>query len=125
MMHIDLDAAIEAVEKAVLAKGEDYVYDRPEGRHWCVYVHEGQPSCIVGHALTYLGVPLDALAKADGATGGRWFEPVSEELAMDGIAYFTHEATGFLAYAQQRQDDGYPWGEAFRDARYLAFRVRG
>ena len=61
---IDRDEAIALLERAVNEKGADYVY--PDKIN-CLYADGNRPGCIVGHALSYVGVSVDQLARLDHA----------------------------------------------------------
>lgn len=92
---------IQALDNAVKARGEEYVY--PRGKYECVYVFDRgtnpRPGCIVGQAyyeLTGQLVPED-----------------DEFLTIDGTSIsseFTPDAIQVLTIAQDYQDDGEPWG---------------
>lgn len=110
MEALTYDRAVELAREVVADFGEDYVYPESEKRREtdgslpsCVYVHEGCPSCLVGHILHRHGVSLEDLSQHE--FRGAW--TVSTKLADAEFG-----ARFFLDVAQGRQDKGMPWGEA-------------
>lgn len=101
---LTLEQARELLHRAVAEKGADYVYTSRKNPQFaqCVYVENGQPSCIIGHVVNYLGVPLDAIKEGVGP---------DQVLSDAGI---TAESTTakLLHHAQLQQDQGIPWGQA-------------
>lgn len=89
--------------REVAAGRPDYVYERPEGGSYCLYVHGDQPGCIVGHVLNRLGVPLAELEKREGRGA---FVVAAEFLHTTGFA------REVLDVAQALQDRGRTWGES-------------
>lgn len=108
---ITASALAEAVVE-VANERPDHVYETAN-TDVCLYQVDGQPSCIVGHALARLGAPAELLRTLD-----------SEELTI-GSAFVDVEAlerddkdeAEFLHRVQNAQDIGVPWGEAVRRAR--------
>lgn len=105
------------IETAHPEKGE-YVYVHPANWGWCAYADLGKPSCILGHLLVQLGVPVEIMdASIEGApmTDGiilkHW-----DRLAQDYNLHFTPAAREFLYIIQAEQDDQVSWGEAFKAA---------
>lgn len=142
VIEIGKEQAIALLERAVQEKGAEYQYRPTEGEHGptCAYADKRNdvPSCIVGHALAYVGVPVDTLRILDNADNG-WgdrditYEPQVEghevpvdtsitELvdsgALEEIAgvRVTLEARNIFAIAQFRQDNRATWGIAVADA---------
>lgn len=112
-MFLDEAQAINLLEKAVGEKGADYVYPRMMTvgditvATQCDYFREDQPSCLVGHVLSYLGYD-----NADEAEGH------SASYAMEKLGIEFDDAAAFiLEQAQDAQDSGTPWGEAVENAR--------
>lgn len=100
---------LDLLRRAVEAKGPDYVYVEPEGDvAACLYVHDGQPSCIVGHVLNYCG--LLGLAEENKA-------PSNIRALRE---HFDSAALVVLDAAQEIQDNGEPWGEALACAEVTA-----
>lgn len=102
---------------------EDFVYFRvtDEGYGTCQYFADGQPSCIVGHVLAKVGIPVDDQVewnsnsiKGVAARSDRPF----------GDVVFTIKALDILSSAQYEQDSaGAPddevhnWGAALHSAK--------
>ena len=110
MEELTYDRAVELAREVVAEFGEDYVYPenqkRPETEGClpsCVYVHEGCPSCLVGHILHRHGVSLEDLSQNE--FRGAWF--VSGEWAGAD-----EKARTFLEGAQGSQDNGDTWAVA-------------
>jgi hypothetical protein len=142
IIEIGKEQAIALLERAVQEKGADYQYSPTEGQHGptCAYADKRNdvPSCIVGHALAYVGVPVDVLKLLDNADNGWgdtdiYYEPQVEghevpadtsisELADSGAleeiagVRLTREAENIFAIAQFRQDNRATWGIAVADA---------
>ena len=95
--------------KKVAAEQPDYVYSEEP----CQYQHDGKPSCIVGHALHRLGVPIEALEALDDAQEGGGV-PASGLPSYLPILVEEGSRSALIALgeAQEAQDDGIPWGEA-------------
>lgn len=116
MEALTLDRAVELAREVVAEFGEDYVYPESHKRlQWedepespsnpmsCVYVHEGKPSCIVGHILHRHGVEIEAMKNHEFDSAC----PVSGATTnAEGTARF------FLREMQEHQDKGKPWGES-------------
>lgn len=117
---LTVERALELLERAVVLKGAAYVY-RPETLHVdgageiyrdgdCVYVEDGEPSCIVGHVIAYAGGNL-----ADVEEGAL----PNSALSRAGVE-FTDNAYYVLRAAQNRQDAGGTWGSSLACARRAA-----
>lgn len=106
--------------------GESFVYTTPPDVDFCVYAHHvyGEdvsvgglvPGCMIGHMLSDNTVvtleELDAFRKLS-ASGIRSIAPY---LPFD----FTPRAMHFLKILQERQDNGWTWGEALTEATDMA-----
>jgi len=131
MIEITLDSAIEAVRAAVDEKGKYYIYAPVSSGatvrtpfNGCVYVHNGAPSCAVGHAMVNLGVPIHLFTEEDefgvglnvdtDACGLLAALARDGELSMPLDAEEADQIVTFLAAVQDKQDDGRPWGEALQ-----------
>lgn len=104
------DRAVELAREVVADFGEEYVYPENQKRREsesslpsCVYVHEGHPSCLVGHILHRHGVDLDVLGNHE--FRGAWF------LAGD-LAGADAKTRLFLDVVQSSQDGGTTWAQA-------------
>jgi hypothetical protein len=94
--------ALDDIHKQVEAAGAEYVYSRPGV--WCVYVHDGQPSCMIGRIAVDRGASLEALKLADD----------SDEEDVHGLLEnlgYVDDAISVWMVAQAEQDNGKPWGE--------------
>jgi hypothetical protein len=149
VIEIGREQAVALLERAVAEKGADYKYTpvpHPTRGSQCQYQFDGAPSCIVGHALTYVGVPVEALVKLDTAEGwwndefennnpvededdedrGWYVEATDIESLTDSGALtaatnvvLTREAERIFLQAQTKQDNNTPWGEAVEAAKAL------
>ena len=102
----------------------DYVYEPPEGFGGaCVYVHNGEPSCIIGHALARFGVPLDDVELLDYMPNYDGDLPEEKDSAFVGDAHFSNTLTKRGVYldvsalniaeaVQALQDSFTSWGAA-------------
>lgn len=100
------DEQVMTTLRAVVAERPDYVYEEIAGDDSCLYVHNGAPSCLVGHVLFRLGLPLDVLSENEGGSPGM-------SVREFGIS---HRAADVLDIAQARQDVGESWGDALAAA---------
>lgn len=127
---VDADKAIELLERAVEEKGADYV-DPDAATVGCNYADaKGNPLCIVGHVVSYLGVDLRPVVLVDEGYYEReelWGHGVSAielNYANDAAPHpgfsFTNEAIWALGRAQTMQDNGETWGEALEAAKEVA-----
>lgn len=122
MIELTYDKTVELLNETVQEFGEDYVYSRnDEGR--CVYVQDGQPSCLVGHVLVKAGVPLERLEAADSNFGGTGADVLIRQINREGAVKVDGKARTALAEAQYTQDHGNTWGLAVRRATRWAEHV--
>jgi hypothetical protein len=108
---LDIGQAVVFLEKAVGEKGADFVYARnpvPEALD-CVYFDGEQPSCIVGHVVSYMGYDRTQVREGIGAAG------LIEVLGIEADA----ETKTLLNRVQELQDTGVPWGDAVEEAKRL------
>lgn len=91
--------------------GFEHVYTPPGPGGQCVYVHDGKPSCLVGHVLHRLGL---ALPPSEQGMSNGWLAVVSAD--KDHRYPFDDAAIKLLAQVQARQDGGMPWGLVVREA---------
>lgn len=119
-MFLTYDQAVIELQNAVRTRGERYVY--PE--EWrgtdrlCKYVYgDAQiPACIVGQVFSQLGLSVKLL---DGRSPEPRTAGVYVDLEMDD------DAASLLWFAQQIQDQGFTWGEAYGFAIAEVARTRG
>lgn len=122
MKTIDLDMLRTTVKAIVAETGEDFIYNPPMGTGGtCVYVWEGAPSCLLGRALSRLGVPMDTLMACDelhpGAAHGTVFGSWAMKQGLKTAGFeLTMSATEWGHWVQMLQDDHVPWGVAVRRA---------
>jgi hypothetical protein len=104
------EEALHLLELVVKEHGEDFVYQRPsDSRFSCVYMYNGQPSCIVGHVFAdQIGIPVP-LRMENVTPSGSLFE-------VPGVV-LTEEGAAVLDAAQAQQDVGKTWGVALDAAR--------
>lgn len=124
---------LAALEAAVQEKGADYVYPRERDEYGyaidvdsCLYVKNGAPSCLVGHALHSLGVPLEAMSNHEGAGANTVLSYLEDEGIVtfekaepdeDGYQGWSKVQT-LVFYAQSNQDSGKTWGDSLDAARH-------
>jgi hypothetical protein len=113
MIELTYSKTVAILDSLVAEFGEDYVYKRPAGGD-CVYVHDGAPSCIVGHLLARVGVPLERLSEADRAAygGGLSAGVLLNVLSDEGVLRYDHDVSTLLADVQYYQDGGRTWKES-------------
>lgn len=103
---------IRALEEAVQARGEDYVYYPPESSLSCQYVQEDDdgndvPGCIVGFILVNtFDIPLEPF-RTTCIAGVKL-----RELQNAGLLQYTEMAAKLLEKVQSYQDRRMPWGKA-------------
>lgn len=114
-MKIKVSDVWAEVEK-VAGENPHFIYDASET---CKYVKDSKPSCLVGHALFRLGIPIGHLEMYDNANdfagsgiGTVLFEDLYE---MDDPV-----AANKCTLAQDEQDDGVSWGAAVYRAKRAA-----
>jgi hypothetical protein len=97
---------IDALEKVVQGK-EDYVYFKPTGSTICRYQDsEGCPSCIIGYVLDELGIELDP----------EWDNQMKHQSGKSALTLlidlgFSNKLARIARCMQNRQDNGFTWGE--------------
>lgn len=125
---INAENALTLLAAVVAEKGEEYRYPGADDGN-CSYTNaDGTPSCIVGHVLKKLHVPLDKVRAFEWDEDGS----IRESTAVSGIlgewgpyadsvsAKADHNAVIILQAAQSKQDDGSTWGEALAYAQDYA-----
>lgn len=94
------------------AEKPDFVYERPSlgaFGNGCVYVHAGQPSCIVGHAMWRAGLidhSFEAMADNRHGFGSH----------ITGMKTLTDREVQWLEEVQGQQDTGAAWSDAVLNA---------
>lgn len=125
---VDQKLAVELLERAVAEKGADYIYFPPGSSGTCLYDNGDTPGCIVGHALSYLGVSNPDLGRLDDAPdnsdeiSSSGILPLSNTRVLEAITgvTLTPEAEEVWAIAQRYQDDKVSWGLAVSHAKARA-----
>lgn len=113
VVYLDADRALELMREVVVEFGEDYVYPAggfEENLASCVYVRDGQCSCLVGHVLHRAGATLEQLQELDNA-----WDPEINRVEFDWLR-LTEDARHALTEAQDEQDQGHTWGDALTRA---------
>jgi len=101
----ELGQKIIAEVRAKAAADPEYLYPRTEAGG-CSYLRNGQPSCIVGHALWNLGL-IDAQWKGDDLG----ISDISHIINHEGWELTIGEID-WLSKVQDNQDNGWPWGQS-------------
>ena len=109
-MSADLSALtvgefLHTLRQVVAEKGANYVYPDSEKRHGaCRYRVNGEPSCLIGHALDRLGhvVPPSLEEQSASHVLGEFGAP--------------EPVRRVARHAQAAQDRGRPWGEVLSAA---------
>lgn len=110
-IRIGLAELRELARAQIDLAGADYVYEKPgddPNSDVCLYVHAGQPSCIIGRILHAKGVTIAELASYD--------SPPNGQIAMSArsLPYWSgQDAIEWANVLQCEQDHGSSWGEAF------------
>lgn len=119
---IDGPQAVALLERVVSERGEDFIYNnaRSDGGGECLYFRHHRPSCGVGLALSYIGVPDTALHAMDTEFENKTAF-VSKEIQKylfdtQGVE-FDVEAVAVLTRFQQEQDHGAEYGAALTSAK--------
>lgn len=107
-------SALKGLKALVEEYGEDFVYQQNDGEYGlsCSYVHDNEPSCMIGKFLAAVGVPLERLALAD-RFGGDPAETLITKLVDEGVLDVENGVRGILRAAQIAQDSGDTWGLAY------------
>lgn len=99
------------------AESPDFIYESPD-EDQCVYVHEGEPSCLYGQALWNLGL-IDAslerrkVLNVFGRPESLNFQMIDDLLKYLELEVDEDEAEAFIK-SQDAQDNGRPWDVAAR-----------
>lgn len=114
-------SALKGLKALVEEYGEDFVYQRNDVGDGlgCSYVHDNEPSCMIGKFLAAVGVPLERLALAD-RFGGSPAYALLESLKSEGVLSVEYGVGTLLNAAQRGQDAGATWKQAYDSAaRYI------
>lgn len=113
MRTITREEALHALNEAVAMKGPDYVDAFAAKGETCRNVVKvggtWVPSCIVGTALVWLGVPAEWFAMECQSVS---IGTAAQRLRRDGVMNLTDDAVELMAQAQTKQDQKNSWGDA-------------
>lgn len=124
--HLSWDEANALLDRALAEKGPGYRYERVQPCNSCApgcYNFDGaDPSCLIGHLLSYLGYgPLNLVFSAEHG-------PRTVQISAGGVVRVFDDlgitadwrTVRMLSLAQGFQDRGDPWGECVAHARIQA-----
>lgn len=117
-IRVDYDTALTLLEKAVADMGGEYVYPKSgtdDPQVDCAYFDAmtGQPDCILGHALSYLGI---GFSDVENFNEGH----AISVLVNNGVVNLDDKAERLWQTAQSVQDKGATWESALAQARVVA-----
>jgi hypothetical protein len=121
MIELNYATTVEILDGLVEEFGSDHVYVKGAyGK--CDYVRDGKPSCIVGHVLAKVGVPIERLEAADKYVfgGGVSARSLLRDLKEDGVLQCDESVRALLSEAQSAQDSLTPWGDSVRLAKHYS-----
>lgn len=108
--------AIDLLRQVVATKGADITVPSSG----CVYFLNGQPSCLIGHAMALVGISKDDLTVTDEGFTMEFNEsplgPIITPLAESGVLSLHTKAEAVWQAAQDAQDAGRTWGQALAAA---------
>lgn len=108
-IEIGYDEAVEILNELIEGK-EDFVYKpQVQGSSACVYVWDGQPSCLIGQLLARKGADNEFLHECDQRG------PVAA-LVATGLLVCDERTMRLLADVQSDQDRGTRWDFAVQRA---------
>lgn len=116
MIEIDGAKALSLLEQ-VVEGDEDFTYESPNGA-FGIYMHDGEPSCMIGQAFHLAGVSIETLGWMDKEIRGLGVRDPGKFEEKD--ISLTPEAYQIFSVAQNQQDLRLPWGEALDAAREVA-----
>lgn len=105
---IEWERATEEMEAVVAKFGEGYRYPGVEEAS-CKYVKGGEPSCLVGQVLARIGVDVEDLIELDELVDQRIGRIIDSGVLGAEVPKSVKYG---LMTAQEKQDQGYTWGEA-------------
>lgn len=102
--------------REIAAKKPNFIYSIPEEEDWdiCMYWHpsSNSPGCIMGHALTELGVDKEDIPEGDDIIA-----VLNGLLKEESHHLVSRNQRSWLELVQSKQDaGGRTWGEAIRFA---------
>lgn len=111
---VDAPRAYKLLEQAVEAKGPDFVYRRQREQS-CQYFADGEPSCLIGHAMAAAGAFTSGVYN----TAPIWLDRVEFFTAKGDPVSMTQGARRVFEQAQLLQDERRPWSEALHAAKSI------
>lgn len=113
----EIGAKIAAEVNRLAAEFPDFIYQADEDKDQCVYVENGQPSCLYGHALWNLGLIDARIENATMLNCGRLvnvnYQTVDLIASYLGLNLDEDELEAF-SESQDKQDSSRPWGVAVK-----------
>lgn len=113
MITVDLPAARAALKWAIETHGAAHIDE------YCAYVMSEGIGCLIGEALLHLGVPRGALMANNGFT----IDKAAKHMRADQVVMLSPAAVEYLTMAQDVQDEGKTWGEAYAAAEAMVVEV--
>lgn len=117
----EIGQKIIAKVREIASADPDFIYRSPTGAA-CLYVHKGEPSCLIGQALWQLGLIDGEIESAPSVlVAGRSFTTQPNKAwvtdLLPHLDILVSESEGkWLKTVQDRQDDLHPWGMAIEVA---------
>lgn len=114
--RVELRGVLLTLRSVVNEQGHDFTYQRHEGA--CLYIHDGNPDCLIGRVLHRLGFSLKDLSSWEGR-GVYLMSPMYKNTFRDEGQVFpglSDKSIFVLHTAQTFQDDGRTWGAALSAA---------
>lgn len=120
-MNKDLEF-VKAVRE-LAAENPNFIYEAPGENRTCLYVHEGDGSCLIGQALLRVGVPLNTVAGFDETAANL---PVAANEALLSLGY-SGAVSEWAGYVQSLQDRRELWAEsvALADNYFVKYDATG
>ncbi len=120
-MLIDYKQAVQMAEREVAGR-EEFIYFNfaSAGVKRCVYVKDGEPSCLVGRILINNHIAPVKFFREQSEPGGYnddAFEDIVPPLWHQFGVEFTDKAERFLKILQSHQDSGHSWGISLKYAK--------
>lgn len=105
--------------RKVAGENPDFVYEQITKENEsgyksrsCLYVHDGKPSCLIGHAAIEAGI-IDLSIEF---TGNNLLEACELVQNLGIVDQLSHAEIKWLNAAQNAQDTGQTWAEAIKSA---------